>query len=383
MKNLAILLTILILSFSVFAKSPIGTHKKNLSLKQILNDFKAIKVSKEKAISEIQKIEFPYNIANIELIEITNSNKAQLFITFGKSRDIASIPSTLTERPQIKLNLRTNDPYGNYQKILAAFKLGHVSKLDVIEYSKDIGFPYNVTDIIITKNKQGQKVVEIEISFGPGNIKRQIANIAQVESSLMNTTLKGFSIGSAIGMVETKKDADKINMNFLKVNIGYQHKLKNSYTLSTKFVLTKFNNIEYSLSDEQGQANSIYPEFGLKISKKFNAWSVGLAYDYLNYFVLGDTSTDIILTPQQIHRTSFTQGYSVNDRWSLFTSLGYLTSFSSIKISGLDMSLGASYKLMKNQNLNLAGVLYKSSVSVSGAEDDNSNALALSLSYNF
>ena len=140
--------------------------------------------------------------------------------------------------------------------------------------------------------------------------------------------------------------------------------------------MTKF--LETKISESSAQSpDSIYNEFGFSLGKNLGKWSVALAYDSLNFFII-DNNT---ITANQINRFSLKPFYSINKKFGIFAGLGYINDFSEKEITGLDLSLGASYRI--NNTLNLSVYGYQADTSTTFTDRNASSAYGMSLSYGF
>jgi len=140
--------------------------------------------------------------------------------------------------------------------------------------------------------------------------------------------------------------------------------------------MTKFLEAKVSESNIQSP-DSIYKEFGFSLGKNRGDWSVALAYDSLNFFILDNS----IITANQINRFSIKPYYSVSNKVGIFAGFGYINDFSEKEITGLDFSLGASYSI--NNGLSLSAYGYQGDISTTSTNKNTSSAYGIALSYGF
>jgi len=211
--------------------------------------------------------------------------------------------------------------------------------------------------------------------------KRIIASIKKTSTTVkkkkkQNSSPLGFRVGVNTGLLNLKQQDKTLDSNYAKILLGSSYKLKNDYVLSASLSMTKF--LETNVSESNVQSpDSIYNEFGFSLGKNLGDWSVALAYDSLNFFILDNS----IITANQINRFSIKPFYSVSNKVGIFAGFGYINDFSEKEITGLDFSLGASYRI--NNNLSLSAYGYHGDISTTFTDKNTSSAYGIALSYGF
>lgn len=219
------------------------------------------------------------------------------------------------------------------------------------------------------------------------NVERQIASIVsekKIEKEEISESKYKFSLGLNYGTLAIEQSSAKLDMSFVKLQGGATYKLDSEYTLGVNLIGTKFLSIGYSESDEYTTVSNIYPEVGLFVSKNYEKWSASLAYDLMNYFVLGSSNGAQTLSPKQVHRMSFKPFLPLKYNVGLFAGIGYLKSFGSEDINGFDASTGAVYSFGKENKYKVSGYAYQSNLSTALSDtNDTSSAYGVSFSVGF
>ncbi len=232
--------------------------------------------------------------------------------------------------------------------------------------------------IILYLNKAFLDPVKMEKyrnSLPKKKIKKKIAK--KVEKQKM----KHFSITTSGGMIGiSDEDSNTLDMNFLKFSVSYSNKFKKNYNYQIGIATVTFFDLKYSEASEAVSHDGFLPEFNLGISRLFNEkFSLGIGYDYLNYFVLSDaSSTKFNLDPKEIHRINIKPSYRLNSIFGLVSSVGYLSGAG----NGVDGSLGITASVGKKDKLqgNVALIGYFSSLEVENRKESSS---AVVLSFGF
>lgn len=188
-----------------------------------------------------------------------------------------------------------------------------------------------------------------------------------------------YAVHFSYGQVNIENDSNEtLTMDFMKVGARYRNKLKNDYSYNVVLSTVQFSNLNYSEGDETLNSNDFLPELELGITKKVSdRFLVGSSYNLLNYYVLGESDTKFTLTPEDVHRINLKPTYLVNDKFTLLSSLGYLSGAG----DGFDTSLGIAGKVGKEKlEFNLALALYHSQLKVED-RNETSNAMMIFFGY--
>lgn len=182
------------------------------------------------------------------------------------------------------------------------------------------------------------------------------------------------------GSVDNVQSSKELNMNVIKATVSASYKINETYTAKVNGSIVKFTNITYSETNRDIKADDNYFEFGFGVDRKYKDMTFGVAYDLLNYFVINGAIAEPILT----HRVSGKFAKPINESFIFSSSLGYMTSFSDIEVSGFDVNLGLTYSFGKYKDYSTTAFIYKSSIDnkLSG-DTDESTALGLAFSYSF
>lgn len=202
-------------------------------------------------------------------------------------------------------------------------------------------------------------------------------SVAKVKKQKM----KHFSISTSGGMVSiSDEDSNTLDMNFLKFGVSYSNKFKEEYSYQVGIGAVRFFDLKYSEASEAVSHDGFLPEFNLGISRSLSSkFTLGIGYDYLNYFVLNDASeTTFNLDPKEIHRINVKPSYRLNSIFGLISSVSYLGGAG----SGSDGSLGVAASVGKKDKLqgNVALIGYFSSLEI---EDRKESSSAVVISFGF
>lgn len=225
--------------------------------------------------------------------------------------------------------------------------------------------------------------------YANSKTKRTVASIEVENKSekvipIKNTKID-YSVGVSYGNLAITQDSTELSMNFAKLTGSIDYKLNSRYTLQGHLSGFKPIRVKYSESNKVVNPTEIYPEFGAKVMRSFQTWDLGLAYDHLNYFVLG-TRTNLYLDfePEKLHKLSLKSNIPVNDKTHLLASAGHLRSFTSEEINGFDISLGAAYRLDSQDRFKVSGLVYQSRLNTAVSKSSEiSTAYSLSLVMKF
>jgi hypothetical protein len=249
--------------------------------------------------------------------------------------------------------------YKNIKRGVHLLKMANGIRSEIFKKNKVINLPFCIT-------KQNKRTI--------ASIKKTSTTVKVKKNQ--NTSPLGFKVGVNTGLLSLKQQDKTLDSNYAKISLGSSYKFKNNYTLSASLSMTKFLETKVSGSSTQS-SDSIFSEFGFSLGKNLRDWSVALAYDSLNFFIIDNS----IVTVNQINRFSIKPSYSVSNKSGIFAGLGYINDFSEKEITGFDLSLGASYRINKDLSLSVYG--YQGDISTSFSNKNTVSAYGISLSYGF
>ena len=89
----------------------------------------------------------------------------------------------------------------------------------------------------------------------------------------------------SFGSVSIDRQDQELNTNYTKVTGRGNYNLGNNYNLFGHIGFVNFINLESSLSSEKVGLSSIFPEFGLGISKKINNFLIYICFVIINFAI--------------------------------------------------------------------------------------------------
>jgi hypothetical protein len=291
-----------------------------------------------------------YASSDFTLIKYKASKKTTLAKIISKFVKDDSIINNKT--PMVQKILQDNSHIKNWRKIKKGTSLKIYISSDFIDIKK----------VEIFKKKQ-----------------KMIANRKPKKKRRTKAKLKKYGISSQLGVVNIKGD-DTLSMNLLKVGVSYKNQLNKNYRYKINLAGVMFTNIDSSLASESVSTDGLLPELGVGVSKNLSKkLSLGINYDMLNYFIVGQSSsTTITLSPKVVHRVSLKPYWSLSKSLGALSSLGYIVG----EASGIDFSLGANYLFGKEKNYSLAVIAYMSQLKVEDVTE-KSSAYVGSFGYGF
>lgn len=246
---------------------------------------------------------------------------------------------------------------------------------NVIKEDRVIYMPFCVTQTMLTKI--GKRPASV--SFKGERIQRKLERKSLPSKSSLN-----YSLGLGYGAVDVKRNAENISGSFSKISASVSSQLNSQYTLSGHLTGAFFLNMSHSDSKQTSNSSGLYPEFGATLSRTEGHWQPGISYDMLNYFVIKNDIGEVNLEPNKLHRLSFKTNFSISDSVGVFGGPGYLQSLDSEKISGYDLTLGASYKFGQRDRYSFSLVGNKNYLSTNeSSKNDESTAWLGTLKINF
>lgn len=271
---------------------------------------------------------------------------------------------------------RLNDNY-IYSKT-GQRKIGHIQYIKILAAKKKIA------------RKEKLKRTSLNLPYCRNMTKRKIASKQITETVGEPSYFKKSSsirASASYGKLNLTQDTNKFDMDILKTSGSYSYQFKKDQSIKASISATKFLNLKFNkLDDTLTPTDKTYFEFGGQYTRSYDNYAIGVAYDYLNYFVIGtlDDNETPALVPISINRISVRPSYFLNDNQSLFAGLGFIQSFEDTGIAGFDFALGTSYQFGSKKKYSITGTIYQSSVDSSeSSKQDQSQYFGLSFSAKF
>lgn len=232
------------------------------------------------------------------------------------------------------------------------------------------------TRVTLYLNKAYLDPVKMDV-FKSSLLKKK--NKSKATNRTKKQQVKHFNITASGGVIGISDDDNNtLDMNFFKFSVNYSNKFKAKYSYQVGIGAVTFFDLKYSESSETVSHNSFLPELNLGLSRSLSKkFSLGLSYDYLNYFVLSDASeTTFNLDPKEIHRLNVKPSYRLSSSFGLISSIGHLSGAG----NGIDGSLGVIASIGKNSKFqgSIALIGYFSRLNVEDRKE-SSNAIVVSL----
>lgn len=376
--------------------------KKNQSLDKFLavNGYESNKINWKLITMGLNQLTNKSLVNRDRDLKIKLPTKQKISKTLRFSRTIASskLQCELLSRKYLKTKLNKEAKYySSYIDMISERKIKVRKGQKVIDILKADGFEYRSLKTAylhtLRDNKLKKNIINksgfITLPFcGSKDIRRSIAalntNITEIKPRNKSLLPIPMNIGLSVGQFAVDQDSKNLSMNFLKLQASGKYKLNSDYLLTGKVSAASFTNIKYSEATGETNTTNFYPEFGVSLNTRSGAFSYGVSYDRINYFLIKDESDSITLEPNQLNKLSANGFYSFTDELGVFANAGFMMGFDSENITGFDLSLGASYAFGDQNRFKVSPLMYYGSVNSDlSSEAETSNAFALSVSVDF